>query len=208
VAAGPRVIVAGSLEQPIVRADGTLAAPSSPYAASKHAAAAYAQMFCDLFDVPTVVARIFMVYGPGQTDLRKLVPYVTLSLLRDRAPKLSSGGRAVDWVYVDDVVASLLRMATAPGAVGRTIDVGSGVLTPVASVARSLGRLINTSTEPVFGEVPDRPGEQVRVADVAGAAEALGGDSTVTPLDDGLRRTIAWYADRLHSGTIDPATLP
>ena len=71
-----------------------------------------------LHELPVVHLRVFMVYGPGQLDLRKLVPYVTVSLLRGEAPRLTSGARAVDWIYVDDVVDAFLRAAVAPGAGG------------------------------------------------------------------------------------------
>ena len=49
----------------------------------------------------------------GQRDERKLVPYVINSLLRE-SPQLSSGSRAVDWVYVDDVVDAFFVAAAAP----------------------------------------------------------------------------------------------
>ena len=68
--------------------------------------------------------RIFMVYGPGQRDTRKLVPYVTTSLLRGEMPELTSGAREVDWIYVDDVVEAFLAAAVAPGAEGTSLDVG------------------------------------------------------------------------------------
>ena len=40
----------------------------------KFAAGAYARMFHSLFGSPAVWLRLFMVYGPGQSDVRKLVP--------------------------------------------------------------------------------------------------------------------------------------
>jgi UDP-glucose 4-epimerase len=54
-----------------------------------------------------------MVYGPGQTDRTKLVPYVAPCLLDDVQPELTSGTRLVEWIYVDDVVEAHLKAATA-----------------------------------------------------------------------------------------------
>ena len=77
---GCRVVLAGSLEEP--QASDLEIVPSSPYAASKWASSAYGRMYHALYRTPVVIARIFMVYGPGEYRLRKLIPYVILSLLQ------------------------------------------------------------------------------------------------------------------------------
>ena len=51
-------------------------APTSPYAAAKAAASLYAGFFRAAYGTPVVTARIFMVYGPGQRDVSKVVPSV------------------------------------------------------------------------------------------------------------------------------------
>src|SRR5271155_2900674 len=99
-------------------------------------------MFSALYQTQVVVAKIFMVYGPGQSDHTKLIPYVTTSLLRGEAPKLSSGVRSVDWIYVDDVVEGLIRCAEAPGIDGRTIELGSGKMASIREVVQQLSELV------------------------------------------------------------------
>jgi nucleoside-diphosphate-sugar epimerase len=189
-----RVIIAGSLEEPEL--GGMDPTPCSPYAAAKWAAGAYARMFHALYGTPACVARLFMVYGPGQRDQRKLIPYVTLSLLRREAPKLMSGSRLVDWIYVDDVIEGLLAMSEAPGIAGSTVDLGTGIATPVRRVVEQLVAIVGSGAEPVFGAVRDRPLERVRVADTAGVLQKLRWRPT-TPLEVGLRRTVEWYAREL-----------
>ncbi len=61
-------------------------APRSPYAAAKAAATAYARMFWSLYGLSTVVLRPAMIYGPGQTDTSKLIPYVARCFLAGEAP--------------------------------------------------------------------------------------------------------------------------
>ena len=104
----PRLTMAGSLEEP----DNLGQPPSSPYAASKAAAYSYSQMFESLYGISVVVPRVFLVYGPGQDDPKKLIPHVVSSLMRGEAPKLSSGTRPVDWVYVNDVAEGLAAAAS------------------------------------------------------------------------------------------------
>jgi len=188
-----RIVLIGSLEEPDAGPENPV--PSSPYAAAKWAASAYGRMFHQLYGTPVTFARLFMVYGPGQQDVRKLVPYVTLSLLRGDAPQLASGRRDVDWIFVGDVAKGLLAMIDAPGIEGDTIDLGSGVLTSIREIVRQLVGVVGVvgvPIEPHFGALLDRPMEQVRVADTARTYARLGWRAA-TPLAQGLGQTVDWY---------------
>ena len=187
-----RIVLAGSIEEP----DDTDRTPCSPYAAAKGAASGYARMFGALYKTEVVMTRISMVYGVGQTDLTKLVPYVTTAFLRGEQPKLSSGVRLVDWIWVDDVVDGLIACALTSGANGRTIDLGSGELCSIRKLVEELRELIPGAPEALFGAVPDRPLERVKKADVATSYQLLGWAPS-TALRVGLRRTVDWY--RFHS---------
>ena len=188
-----RVVLVGSLEE--AAGDQYEPVPVSPYAAAKLAASAYGRMFYALHGVPVVNLRVFMVYGPGQRDDTKLIPYVITSLLRGSSPKLSSGTRPVDWVYVDDVVQALLASVEKEKAVGKTIDVGSGVLTSIRAVVEKIVCLMESPAKPRFGALPDRSNERVHAADVVRTQEILGW-MPQTPLDEGLAATIEWFSSR------------
>jgi UDP-glucose 4-epimerase len=191
---GPRVVLAGSMEECDTGAPD--AVPGSPYAAAKSAASGYARMFHALYGLPVVSLRIFMVYGPGQRDGNKLITYVTRSLLRGERPRLSSGDREVDWVYVDDVVSAFLAAAGAAAATtGEAIDVGSGELTTIRSIVEHLARLVDGDAQPWFGALDDRPLERRRVADVARTRELIGWQPS-TSLAAGLAQTVDWYRAR------------
>lgn len=193
-----RVVLAGSSEEPVADPD---AVPCSPYAAAKVAATSYARMFRVLFHQQVVVPRIFMVYGPGQRDVQKLVPYTILSLLRGESPKLSSGSRLVDWIYIDDIVDGLQRTAFSPGLQTVTFDLGSGVLVPVREIVEQIAELIGNGTRPEFGAIPDRRFEPQRAADTSFAKDALGWTPR-TFLREGLAKTIEWYRRATHLGPL------
>ncbi len=188
-----RIVVAGSMEEP--KPEQSDAIPSSPYAAAKWAGSAYGRMFHALFRLPVVLLRVFMVYGPGQRDVRKLIPYVTLSLLRGDPPKLTSGTRWVDWIFVDDVVEGLLAAAGTPGLEGKEIDIGSGQLTQIRAVVERLVRLVDPKIVPLLGAVTDRPLEQTRVADTARSRALMGWEPRVS-LEEGLQATVDWFRAR------------
>ncbi len=83
-----RVVCLGSLQEPD---EESRVAPSSPYAAAKFSATAYARMFTEVFSLSVGIGRPFMAYGPGQMDLTKLVP------LRDFASASWRCCRAFEW---------------------------------------------------------------------------------------------------------------
>jgi len=98
-----RIVLLASLEEP--EPGHTDAAPASPYAAAKWTSGTYGRMFHKLYQTPVVLVRPFMTHGPRQ-DVRKIIPLLP-SPLQDQAPKLASGQRQVDWIYVDDVIEGL-----------------------------------------------------------------------------------------------------
>jgi len=183
-----RIVLAGSFEEP----DEVDSVPCSPYAAAKWSASSYARMFHTLYQLPIVIAKIFMVYGPGQSDHTKLIPYVTISLLRGETPRLSSGVRLVDWIYVDDVVEGLIRCGQAPGIDGRTMELGSGELLSIRDLVQQLSDLVACTVAPQFGALPDRPLERVKKADIAESYKLIGWQPS-TPLRLGLTHTVEWY---------------
>jgi nucleoside-diphosphate-sugar epimerase len=184
----PRVVLAGSLEESC----GDEAIPSSPYAAAKSSASAYARMFNSLYGLQTITLRIAMVYGPGQPDESKLIPYVIRSLLNSTPPRLASGRRQVDWVYVDDVVDAMIASAGDIDQTCLNVEIGSAASASIGDVADRLCQLVDPSVRPILGAVADRPGDRSWTADISQAFQCLGWRPR-TSLADGLRRTVEWY---------------
>lgn len=197
-----RIVVAGSLEEPEMGEE--FAVPSSPYAAGKWASSAYARMFHRLYQTPVVIARLFMVYGPGEPNTQKLVPLTITSLLSGAPLNLSSGVREVDWIYVDDVVDGLILAAQAPSVEGSTIDLGSGRLVSVRSVVETLVEITGSGVKPQFGAIKDRLMEQVRKANLQATRAKIGWEPKI-PLNQGLSLTVDWYKGLLKKA-IAPAT--
>jgi UDP-glucose 4-epimerase len=179
-----RVVLAGSYEEPVAGD-----APRSPYAAAKAGATGYARMFTHLYDLSTVVLRPAMIYGPGQRDTTKLIPYVTRCFLAGESPVVGSGRRPIDWVYVDDVVSAFELAADAHGIEGEAIDIGSGELHTIAEVVSMLQAATGSTQGAEFGGLDDRPAEQSLPADTAKADKLLGWRAT-TSLEEGLRQTV------------------
>jgi UDP-glucose 4-epimerase len=190
-----RIVVAGTMEEPD---RNSIEAPGSPYAAAKTAATLYTRFFHSLYGTPVVTARIFMVYGPGQADTTKLVPYSILAALRGEAPRLTSGTRPVDWIYIDDVVAGLLAAAEVAGIEGESFDLGSGELVTVRQIVEKICHAL-AAPPPEIGALSDRPLEAVRRANIAKSSGRLGWRPTVG-LEEGLHRTIVGLRGEIAAG--------
>ena len=192
----PRIVLAGSMEEP---RPGEVRA-SSPYAVSKWASAAYARLFHDLWSLPTVVLRVAMVYGPGEQDERKLVPYVINCLLDGRAPELTSGSRQIDWVYIDDVVDAFLAASCAASVDGRMLDIGSGEPVNIRQTVSMLQQITGADVPGPFGALPDRKYDSARIADLSESGPLLGWGARVG-LREGLTRTVDWFRARREIAT-------
>ena len=184
-----KMILAGSLEEP---APGSNDIPSSPYAISKWAASQYGRMFQSLYQIPFVHLRLFMVYGPGRQDDKKLIPYVIKCLMEKRPPEMTSGSREIDWIFVEDVVEGLIRAAINTNVDGQTVDLGSGALISTRNLVEKIQQMMNSDTQLLFGSLEDRKMEQIRKADIERTYRQINWKPE-TSLDKGLARTIEYF---------------
>ena len=185
-----RLILAGSFEEG--NSDEKFIIPSSPYAAAKIASTNYARMFHKLYNTPVCIASLYMVYGPGQVDLTKLIPYTILKASKGEVPELTSGVRMVDWIYVDDVVEGLLHMLIAKDIDGETIDIGTGKSISIRDIVDLTVQLVDKSITPKYGATKDRPLEQEKNANVEKTYQKIKWRA-LTSLEVGLKKTINYY---------------
>lgn len=176
------------------REDGRIE-PNSHYAITKAAATHYCQFTARKHDFHAATARLYSIYGPYEEPAR-LIPTLLAHCLRGDLPPLVSPGIARDFVYVDDAVDALIRLACGnhlpPGAV---YNVSSGVQTMLGDVVEQARKLLNVTAEPVWGGMPPRAWDTgVWVGDPAAIQRDTGWTAT-TSLYNGLSRTADWLRD-------------
>ena len=170
--------------------------PINAYAASKSAAWLFCNMYHRTRGYPIVTLRPFTVYGPRQSE-RALIPQVILSALRGEDFEMTGGEQTRDFTYVDDVVEGYIRASLSEKAIGQTINLGTGEERPIKDVVLKVLELMGNPVKPMIGELPYRPREVRRLySDSSKARELLGWQSQVS-LEDGLRKTIEWYTEKL-----------
>jgi len=181
-----RIIITGSSEAPINRYY-----PNSPYAASKLALIGYANMFNKLYGLPVAVARPFMCFGPHQPK-DKLISSVILSIINGHAPKLSSGERICDLIYINDMVRGLLWMAINENSVGQILDLGMGVGFTIREIVGVISELMNSEFPPEFGILSDRIYDFPQIANLSDTTNIIGWKPLWT-LNEAVVETINWY---------------
>lgn len=191
-----RIVLLGSMDEHQELANEI--SPASPYAASKIASSAYAKMFHSLYQLPIVIAKVFMVYGPNQQDTEKLIPYTITTLLRGERPAFSAGTRMVDWVYISDVVDGLLKLMLVPGLEGKSVSIGTGELVSVRSVISSIFKALHIQEPPNFGIIPERPLETMVAAEVKHTKEQIGWTPSIG-IKAGIKKTVKWYQESFQS---------
>lgn len=166
--------------------------PISLYGVTKAAATLCCQMMARATRQPIVTVRLFSPYGPYE-DSTRLIPSVIRWCLLGQAPEVTSGEQVRDFVFIEDVVDCYLRIPGAGLRPGAILNVGSGRQMTVRGVVQRIIELSGTSVQPRWGAIPLRPNETTTwVADLSKVRTALGWQPTTT-LDEGLRKTIAWF---------------
>ena len=152
-----RVILMGSCEeygQKYCPFNPTLVLePNSPYGASKAAGTMYASMFHGSFNLPTVVLRPSVVYGPDQSP-RQLISMVMDALADRRTIDVTAGRQTRDFVYIDDVVDTILLSLTTDKAIGGTFNVGSGEVVTVRTALELIEEITGRKNLIQYGARP------------------------------------------------------
>ena len=177
------------------KSEDMLPQPKSPYAAQKLMGEYYASVFASCFGLQTVALRFFNVYGPRQDPSSPYSGVLSLfmrALIERRPPTIHGDGeQSRDFTYVDDVVALCLKAATAPGVSGNVYNAGNGCRYTLNQVWAVLQKMEGVVIPPVYG--PTRAGDvRDSQADTAAAVRDLG-HAPAFSLEEGLRRTLAWY---------------
>lgn len=146
---------------------------------------------------PTVALRFFNAYGPRQAlsnPYTGVLAIFAARLLQGAPPRIFEDGfQRRDFVSVHDIVRACVSALTAPRAVGRAINVGSGQSRTVREVADALAEVLGRDVRPEITGQHRKGDIRHCFADVSLARSTLGYTPRVS-LERGLSELGEWLA--------------
>jgi GDP-L-fucose synthase len=187
---------------PLAERDGTTGEPEATnagYGWAKRMQEYLGAAFRREHGLPIAIARPFNAYGP-RDDFRPERSHVIPALIRracegeDPFVVWGSGNQTRTFLFVEDFALGLLLVAE-KHPVPEPINLGSREEISIRTLVDTVLRLAGRSPRIVFD--PSRPeGQPRRSCDTRRMVEVLGWEPA-TPLEEGLRRTVAWYRSTL-----------
>jgi UDP-glucose 4-epimerase len=168
--------------------------PLSPYGTSKLAGEEYLATWNRLYGTRHISLRFGNVYGPRQEPHGEAgVVAIFMGFLHDGGEPtiFGDGGQTRDYVYVGDVVESMLAAAAFRGS--GVFNVGTGTETSVNDLYAAIQRAAGVEREPHYGDA--RLGELQRSVLDRSLAERELGWRPRHSLDDGLAKTWSWIVE-------------
>jgi UDP-glucose 4-epimerase len=173
--------------------------PTAPYGASKLAGEGYCSAYFQTFDIQTAALRFGNVYGPGSIHKRgNAVPrFIQRAKNGEVLEIYGDGTQTRDYVFIEDLVRAIKLSATTEGVGGETFQIATNAETTVREL---IDKLIPALAEAGIEDVEVRNTEARRgevrrnFADTSKAKRLLGWQAEID-LDEGLRRTVAWFMD-------------
>ncbi len=168
-----------------------------PYDVSKSCVDLISSMYAATYGLPVAVARCGNIFGGGDLNFSRTVPGVIQSTLRDERFLIRSDGKYVrDFLYVEDAVEAYLslaeRLAENRSLIGQAFNFSLEVRFTVLDLVHTILRLMDAAhLEPIVqNSATAEIREQYMISD---RARRQLNWSPHFGMDEGLKRTIAWY---------------
>jgi UDP-glucose 4-epimerase len=179
----------------------------TPYIISKTASTQFTQMFHQVYGLPTVGLNIANIYGPRERAVleantlkpgegrKMMATFIEAAIKNEPIPVMGDGEQSSDFIFIDDVIDACMK-APVDGGVGKIMEIGTGINTSVKRVAEMIIEIIGSKSKVELR--PLRTGE-IKIhtkSDPTDAKNFIGWEME-TALEQGLRKTIPWYAREL-----------
>ena len=173
------------------------------YGATKAFNEGLLRSFNEIYGLDYVALRYFNVYGPRMDVHGKYTEVLVrwMEQIEAAEPPLifGDGSQTMDFVFVDDVARATI-LAAESSVTDAVLNIGTGTETRLIELAETLIGVMGADLVPVH--VDERAVNPVRrrLSDTSRAHALLGFEAEV-PLDEGLRRLVAWWrAERAVAG--------
>ena len=172
--------------------------PESPYAAGKAAGEMYLEMFSRLYpEMSCAFIAPANVYGPRQNPHGEagVVAIFSERLLKNEPTRVfGTGSNTRDYIFVEDV-AKAFYLAWLRAANGERFNIGTGIETSDRELHTKIASAVGAQELPEFA--PARLGDVPRSCLNSQKAEELLEWQAEVSLDEGIRKTVAYFRSRI-----------
>lgn len=146
--------------------------------------------------VDTRIARIFNTYGPRmlENDGRVVSNFIVQALRGEPLTLYGAGDQTRSFCYVDDLVEALIRLMNVDE-VHDPVNLGNPGEFTIKQLAEEVLKICGSESGITFRELPQDDPKQ-RKPDISRAQSLLQWQPTI-PLNEGLRKTVAYFEKRL-----------
>jgi len=171
--------------------------PRSCYDESKRAGEAFIKAYELQHQMRTKIVRIFNTSGPRirhGPEFGRVVPnFINQALKDDDITIFGDGSQTRSFIYIVDEIEGILKIVYKDETNGEVINLGNNKEFTILELANIIKDLTNSNSKIVFKPLPiDDPVR--RCPDITKAKKILNWKPT-TSLEDGLKKTIAWFKD-------------
>lgn len=164
----------------------------SPYSFSKVCISHLCRLAYSLYEIPTIVLRATLAYGPGQGEVM-FIPSLIKSLLRNEKSLMTAGEQTRDFLFIDDLIEAHLLAGSSDSVAGEIFNIGFGKSYKIKDVAKKIARILGKEHLLSFGGISYRKPEVMEYEiDFSKAREILNWTPKVD-IDEGLQLTIEGF---------------
>lgn len=148
-------------------------------------------------NVAIKVVRIFNTYGPHMdlNDGRVVSNFICQALRGEDITIYGDGSQTRSFCYVDDLVEVMIRMMNSPAEITGPVNIGNPGEFTVLELAQKILQKTDSASQLVYRPMPGDDPTQ-RKPDITLARTLLDWEPLVA-LDQGLERTIAYFAEEI-----------
>lgn len=169
--------------------------PNSPYAAAKAGGDLLALAYARTHGLDVSITRCCNNYGPYQYP-EKVIPLFATNLIEHKpVPLYGDGGNVRDWIHVDDHCRGI-HLVLEKGAPGRVYHINGDTELTNRELTAAILAACGASWQMVV-PVTDRKGHDRRYSLDDSLLRSMGYAPRIQ-FPDGLKATVAWYADNRH----------
>lgn len=177
--------------------------PTDIYSANKSVAEKYHLIYNTAYGIPTTSLRISNTYGPRAQIKQKgygIINYfIRMAILNEVITVYEPGTQTRDCIYVDDVVDSMILAAQSDKANGEVFFVGSSKEIMFIDLVKLIIKIADSGKWKFVPWPSER--KSIEVGDISLSIEKIQrllGWRPKTSLEEGLKKTIVYYRDRIH----------